>query len=646
MKKMIFAVGFIMFLFISLAGLANNPNFSAIQNQNSQVQVKLTHQATTIYQMTSFDLPNAQYLTTEGNDTITLAKEYPGAYSFTGDTVNGHPAGWTVHEEVGSDLHVAAEYGNHSKVTYMYGIASGKYCEMYNTFTGQDNATIELWLLSYSDTDDNLEIEFWQGGANQGIYVWFDFGASVAQTYTDHWITLQGIVSHRWYHLRVDFSCTLNKYNVTIDKVQKATNLAFKMPATSIDKLTLRSNGDLHLASTFYVDAIDYSWADDYTLNRNYNESYVTAGSYISPTIDLGVANNYFYNSLTSYVDIPSDSDLDLQTRFSFDNITWTGFSSTPLNYTVGAEIARYTQFLLNFTASSDFLETPAFFGLDINWTGTVLNEYPSIEDIAPANNSINLNRAVPINCSVFDADSDLMNVSLYVNDTLVNSASNCANGSFFYYLFHGNYSTTYAFYFEVSDGENTTISSLYLFSTEDALILPIIGDITVTFDNETMYATIAFQVSDLDNDTLSVFLCSLLGDIVATEDNVTSGDTVQIMVLCNYSTSYTYYVNVTDGENSVQSSTFSFSTGAEPEVPEGTAFPLSYSIAVVFATAAAIFLLSPHGKVESVKSERSRPSRRTRFLMLIVSLIAMGCNSPSSFNLFEGAKNNQNEMV
>jgi hypothetical protein len=144
------------------------------------------------------------------------------------------------------------------------------------------------------------------------------------------------------------------------------------------------------------------------------------------------------------------------------------------------------------------------------------------------------------------------MNISLYVNDTLVNAASDCENGSFFYYLFAASYDSLYTFYFNLTDGENTTISATYVFTTGEEPIIP-------------------------------------------------------------------------------------------PEEPEITPFPLSYSIAIVFATAAALFILGPHGKAEPVKAERRT---RTRFLTLIFSFLAMGCNSPSLFNHFEGAKNNQNEMV
>jgi len=43
---------------------------------------------------------------------------------------------------------------------------------------------------------------------------------------------------------------------------------------------------------------------------------------------------------------------------------------------------------------------------------------------------------------------------------------------------------------------------------------------------------------------------------------------------VCEYDSAYEYYFNVTDGEDSVQSSLFNFQTGAEPVTPPETPHP------------------------------------------------------------------------
>jgi hypothetical protein len=194
-----------------------------------------------------------------------------------------------------------------------------------------------------------------------------------------------------------------------------------------------------------------------------------TTGSYVSPILDLGEANNWFYDTVVFYIDTPSDSAIDL-----FAYLEGLGWSPIATNQSIGYEIGRYLQIMVNLTASSDNLETPSFCWLKLNWSETVSNEYPSIEDI------------------------------------------------------------------------------------------------TVSFDNETMGATVSCRVFDPDNDTLNVTFCLPLGTILQTFLNMPNGTEIICEVLvCEYDSTYTYYFNVTDGEAAVQSSTFSFATGAEPEEPE-----------------------------------------------------------------------------
>jgi hypothetical protein len=96
---------------------------------------------------------------------------------------------------------------------------------------------------------------------------------------------------------------------------------------------------------------------------------------------------------------------------------------------------------------------------------------------------------------------------------------------------------------------------------------IPQLGDILVTFDNETMEATIACLITDPDADNCTVTLCLPLGDIEQTLTDVVNGTTIEFIVLCTYSTSYQYYLNVSDSEDTVQSSLFGWSTEVEQNV-------------------------------------------------------------------------------
>jgi hypothetical protein len=248
---------------------------------------------------------------------------------------------------------------------------------------------------------------------------------------------------------------------------------------------------------SFYVDEFHFA-----TIDVDNQTLYDSEGSYVSLIEDLGLANNYFYDTLTCSANTPGDSLLTLKVRLSTDNVTWGSYYSFPFNVSIKTEVGmRYLQFLLNFTASSDSLESPEFFLLELNWTETIANEYPQI------------------------------------------------------------------------------------------------GDIGITFDNNTMTATISTLITDPDNDTLTVFLCLLLGDILMNQTGIINGTIVEFNVTCEYETAYEYYLNVTDSEDSVQSSTFEFVTGPEPEPEEEPQALIDFRVILVSFSCIAVLGLLALGK-------------------------------------------------
>jgi hypothetical protein len=424
--------------------------------------------------------------------------DYKGLYSFIDDANGAEPAGWVVSETGDAVLEVVENITTHHKVVQMYS-EFNEPCSMKNAF-GQDiiNGTVELWIRGLLNAD-NTEIELLHG-TSQGIYLWFDWGSGKAESYTTEFVFLQNIVENQWYHVCIDF-CSADigaTYDVYIDGVLKGDDVAYMSDRGHLDTFRLSNVGNVHTTGTSFIDAVDYNWTDGYYLNRNmetYAVGYLPTGSYVSPVLDLGCDSFYFHN-VTTYCNIPSDSDLDLHASFSEDNVTWSGFMSIPLNWS--AEMAstyRYAQLYFNFTASTDFLETSEVLGLAIFYTETMLNELPQL------------------------------------------------------------------------------------------------GDILVTFDNETLQATISCLITDPDNDTMDIFICLSLGDIIANQTTLANGTIVSFVYQCEYSSSYQFYLNVTDSEDSVQSSLFGWSTGAEPEEPPVT--PTIYADLYDYATLGTVLLLS-----------------------------------------------------
>ena len=462
--------------------------------------MKLTHQATHIYQMTSFDVPTAQYFSTEGNDSITLAKSgfYNANYSFTNDANGGNPAGWTIIENTGTHVDVIAEKFGHTKVAELWDNHAGNYASMQNTFTTQNVGTIEFWWAKHDGTNSTNNFVIKVQDDTDAILNWYYTEGDLVTSDVEGTTLIANPQNDTWYHIRIDFNCTSDKYTVYINQAFIVTmnfdNLVDAVTKARFYTQSLGTNYNFYA----WIDAVDYSWASGYSLYRSYDEYYTTSGSYVSPVLDLGVANNYYYNTLTCYVETPGDSDIDLETSVSLDNISWTGFSPTPLNCTFNFEMARYVRFFLNLTASSDLLETPMFRELNLSWTETILNEMPQL------------------------------------------------------------------------------------------------GTISVAFDNDTMQANITCMVTDPDNDTMDVYLCLLLGTLVANQTSVLNGTIMSFVLTCEYDSAYEYYINVTDSEDSVQSSVFGFTTGAEPEALISTSTMTLLGVAVILGICAAIFVCIP----------------------------------------------------
>jgi hypothetical protein len=145
------------------------------------------------------------------------------------------------------------------------------------------------------------------------------------------------------------------------------------------------------------------------------------------------------------------------------------------------------------------------------------------------------------------------------------------------------------------------------------------------------------------------------LGTLIDNQTNVANGTVIEFEVQCEYDSSYQFYFNVTDSEDSVQSSLFNFSTSAEPELPPETS-PLNAMmliIAVTFAGVAGTAFLRKLSNAKPEAASKSSKQRSTHFFLFSISwfffyfVTLMGCGAhlPIARPLcdFEaGAKNNR----
>lgn len=396
--------------------------------------------------------------------------DYQGVYSFITDTAGYAPTNWAV---TGSIKVVSGIAGHHNVVN-----CTGSLTNTFNTY--HTSGLIEFWVRfnttsvigSFVLRHDADAIVYSEIGLNWSGY---------KDTGTYNIIT--GIVANHWYHILLNFTTTREDY--WIDGTEVGWQFHFTNRTNSLNSLTLDTS-----IPTF-VDAVDYSWADGYVLHRNMQtENFTTnvynaKGVYCSP---IAYLPSCYATNLTTFTCLRTNSIITTTIYISLDNTTWTPMGLGPLSnetnsIPLSAPMNTPSALIFGFNFTSIYGNaTSILIGYDFFYEVTIANIPPNALDIAPANNSLNLNILVPINCTVFSSD-DSCNISLYINATLVNSASNCANASFFYYLFHASYNTTYIFYFSLTDGENVTVSDLYFFTTGDAPTIPVSTQPATIFD-------------------------------------------------------------------------------------------------------------------------------------------------------------------
>jgi hypothetical protein len=518
-------------------------------NQNATIQTALTHNVDHVFSMDSFNVAGSQFLNTEGNDSVILTNEtelqqFQKFDNFT-SLINWTTSSITLLNQYAGRYNVcrfnSPPFGGFLMKPYSPVSINGSFTfSFYVPANLSEAQTINIWTIG-TNTEPAEEIYLLPFNATHCILDAWD-GGGLAQVRVVHY--------NEWHTIKVTYFFNPYIYNVTFDGIEQG-HYHYQTPAANNFYIFEFLTSPQETQYSFYLD-----W-----FNETYY-AYVTTtnpvGSYVSPVLDLGFANNHFYNSITSYATIPNDSGLTLKTRISLNNISWTPFSPTPLNLSLGVELGRYIQFLLNFTSSSDFSETPAFLGFTIDWTETMPNQAPFVDNISPENNSVDEDVNVNIQCLVHDMDGDNVTLSLYVNDTLVTNETGWQNGTIFNYGFDANYSTTYTFHITVNDSEDSTDSGSYIFTT---VTPPTVTGITVTKISALSYNVSAIPTS-YNSGMLDLTLYNDSDEIVYFWFNCDNNTRQFIVInLTEYDTTYTFYFEANVGAIVISSENFSITT-------------------------------------------------------------------------------------
>lgn len=249
---------------------------------------------------------------------------YPGTYSFTDDDLGSNPDEWSITETVSSDISVIDMYQGHGHVVELYDPSTG-YAQMNNELSDIEDGTIEFW---FNTPDKTKSAQF---------YLYKDSTIVLYLIIN----SIPGIINNEWHHLRIDFNCETDSFDLYLDQNIIYDDQSFYNSALNIDLLKFITTGAN--PSTYYIDAVDYSWSLGYYLNRNFNaigNNFLLSDSIDEYTCDGGLDTIISVNA--DYQSNDNDVIELLNDDFTGDQWELYDMSSTTIQYSTSLDRDAY----------------------------------------------------------------------------------------------------------------------------------------------------------------------------------------------------------------------------------------------------------------------------------------------------------------
>ncbi|NVM31333.1 MAG: hypothetical protein HWN65_21015, partial [Candidatus Helarchaeota archaeon] len=264
------------------------------------------------------------------NVTLTWVNATGIAYDFTNDSDGSNPAGWFVWEGPNTHMNVYAGVEDHAKVVEINDSATANTCYMINTFGEKANGTVEFWLRSTAEWSGRLFITFRYElfpifrldlRDNGELRVWGPFDGTIMSS---NW------ADDQWYHVRVEFNCTTDKFKVWLDGTYQ-DEYDFYYSSSYIEDIRIEPIPD-STTGYFYLDAIDYSWAGGYYPERSYYTGHPTGflenGTWTSNVTDLEDPTPY-HEKITFSCDSTASTAVLASYRMSNDGSSWVSYNGS-----------------------------------------------------------------------------------------------------------------------------------------------------------------------------------------------------------------------------------------------------------------------------------------------------------------------------
>lgn len=240
--------------------------------------LKLNSTACSVYFQMQRGLKGIQFWY-ETNETE-LNQIYNATYSFQHVPEGSQPFNsdlWTSAEGTNTNIQILDTFEGHSKVVELYdNNAFGEAILTHSIVNPQVTSTIEFWVYFNEGSDQSTHYNMFQmyDGVTRATQLEFryigdylrcpQYGGG-GQLIIDG----GGFPNHTWYHIRVDFDCSVDTFSCWVNGSYSGY-FNFENNVTQIDQIKFRTNGS-YTNGYLYVDAVDYSWIEGYYTNRNYN---------------------------------------------------------------------------------------------------------------------------------------------------------------------------------------------------------------------------------------------------------------------------------------------------------------------------------------------------------------------------------------
>ncbi|MFX1379602.1 MAG: hypothetical protein ACFFA4_10980 [Promethearchaeota archaeon] len=198
-----------------------------------------------------------------------MSKYYPATYGFESENVgtSGTNIRFVDLKDTDCSVNIISELDQHKKVLHYNTPLSDRWVR--NRFdSSKTSGTVEFWIrlegINYryviylaDDSGGSISLSWWEDG-----YVKYDDSGTPT--------TIEAYSALQWYHVRIEFDLTTD-WHLWINGVSKDGGAGYGYDAgnpTSFEEFVFGGQAN----SDFWLDAVSYSWDQDYSVGDNYNE--------------------------------------------------------------------------------------------------------------------------------------------------------------------------------------------------------------------------------------------------------------------------------------------------------------------------------------------------------------------------------------